>query len=166
MRRTPILLTVLLASWVAAGPALADGVLVLEEDSPAFGADGKLVENIGFETGKGGLTPVLRAGKQCPCTRTVSYSTALDGQTEIPIRVLRGRSREVASATHLGALNVEGIKARPAGYAHVRVTLRAHEGRIEIEASHVESGTPLAVRRVDARPASQGHANEWPPPKN
>lgn len=126
-----------------------DGSVVLEAATPALGSDGHLREHIGFETLGRSVTPVLEQGSECPCERTVSYSTALDRQTEIPIRVYRGTSERVEDSHPLGAYEVSGVRALPRGQAHVRVTLRIAAGRIELRAVDAADGRVLPIQRLD-----------------
>jgi molecular chaperone DnaK (HSP70) len=126
-----------------------DGGVVLEAASPALAADGRLLEHVGFETLGRTLTPILPSGGRCPCERTVSYTTALDDQTEIPIRVYRGNVQSVAAAQPLGSFEVVEVRPLPRGRAHVRVTLRADQGRIEMRAVDASDGRVLPLRRVD-----------------
>jgi molecular chaperone DnaK (HSP70) len=126
-----------------------DGGVVLEAASPALGADGRLLEHVGFETLGRTLTPILTRGGQCPCEKTVSYTTALDGQTEIPIRVYRGDAGSVTAAQPLGSWEVVEVRPLPRGQAHVRVTVRADQGRIEMRAVDAGDGRVLPLRRLD-----------------
>lgn len=128
---------------------LPDGSVVLEQSTPALDGQKTLVEHIGFETLGRTVTPVLERGRVCPCEKTVSYTTALDGQTEIPIRVYRGTAATANAAHPLGTWEVAGVRALPRGQAHVRVTLRVEHGRIELRAVDAADGRVLPLRRVD-----------------
>jgi molecular chaperone DnaK len=134
-----------------AGTAVAgaEGVLSLESRTSALGGEGKLVEHVGFLTGGDGMTPILRSGKRCPCTKTVSYSTAVDGQTEIPIVVLRGTTRQASTSSLVAAVAIRGLEPRPAGFTHVRVGLHVDaEGALTISAQRAADQSPLSVVRV------------------
>ena len=143
-----------LAGGAVAEPGQDPAPVVLEEPSPALGADGVLREHVGFETLGGVLTPVLRKGRRCPCERTVSFTTAVDGQTAIPLRVYRGASDRLEEAAALGSFEIRGIAAQPRGQAHVRVTLRLAGTRLELSATNPRGDRTLPIAATDpARPA-------------
>jgi molecular chaperone DnaK (HSP70) len=137
----PLLAAVLLACQAAPdGPGV-----VVESDSPAI-REGAVVEAVGIRTGPDGFAPLLRAGCAVPCERTFQFSTVVDGQTEIPVSILRGGSK-VASENHaLGDFVVTGVPARPAGQAQVSLTLLAADDAIRLSAEDA-SGAPLAIER-------------------
>jgi hypothetical protein len=139
---------------LASGPASAGdpaGRLRLTGAAPALSAAGELEEHIGVGMTDGRMAPILRADRPCrPCQRTVSYTTAVDGQTSIPLVLLRGASVVPGAARPVAALEIRGLAPAPAGRAHVRLTLGAETGDLWVEAVDAESGAPLSVVRVDA----------------
>ena len=153
--------TIGLLAWVGAWPVAAEdsetrpGEVVLETESPGW-AEGKLTQHVGFRVGESGLAPILRQGARCPCERRADFSTALARQTEIPLQIWRGPSRDLGDATLLGEWLVREVPAKPAGEALVHVTLRAEDGRITLLATDGESGRPLPITRSEPRAASPG----------
>lgn len=150
-----------------AGPVLARGDARAAEPpaplrlvgwAPARSESGALSEHIGVGLDDGRMAPILRAGSPCdPCRRTVSYSTAVDDQTEIPILLLRGAGTAPGEAVAVSALEVRGLAPAPAGRAHVRVTVGVDGRDLWLEARDARTGALLPMVRVggtDALPAA------------
>jgi molecular chaperone DnaK (HSP70) len=141
-RARPLLAALLLAC----GAPEADGPgVVVEADSPAI-RDGAVAEVVGIRTGSDGFAPLLRPGCALPCERTFQFSTAVDGQTEIPVSLFRGGSKKASENHALGEFRVSGVPAKPAGQAQVSLTLLAADGAIRLSAEDA-SGAPLPIAR-------------------
>ncbi|MGH0034856.1 MAG: hypothetical protein ACQGVK_07485 [Myxococcota bacterium] len=135
---------------LASAPGAADAPrpepLRLAGAAPAVSSEGVLVEHLGVALGDGRMAPVLRAGQPCRfCERTVDYSTAVDGQTEIPILLLRGRATGPGEARPVAAVQIVGVAPAPAGRGHVRVTLGIDGADVWVAARDAASGRALAV---------------------
>jgi molecular chaperone DnaK (HSP70) len=63
----------------------ATNFVVLERNSPAIGADGTLVQDIGLETIGGVMTPLLKTGCVTPCRDAEIFSTAQDNQPQLQV---------------------------------------------------------------------------------
>lgn len=141
-RLRPLLAALVLA---CGAPEPAGPGVVVEADTPAI-RDGAVVEAVGIGTGPDGFAPLLRPGCALPCERTFQFSTAVDGQTEIPVSLFRGASKTASENHALGDFTVTGVPARPAGQAQVSLTLLAADGAIRLSAED-GAGAPLAIAR-------------------
>ncbi len=107
---------------------------VVERDSPIAGADGVLVEALGIETSGGQFTPILPRGMPVPAARTLNFGTAIDGQAEIRLHLLRGMSPEIAGNRSLGWVRIGGLRAGPEARARAAVSFQVSGGEILLTA--------------------------------
>ena len=134
-----------LCACTAQSPAAS---IVVEEQSPAAGVEGKLAQAVGIETLGSVFTPLLQAGCALPCSISQVFSTAEDNQPHIDIRPFRGKCRLVAECHSLGSFRISGFSSMPRGEVAVTVTLRAEPGRITLSAEEAGSNYALSVSRV------------------
>ncbi len=146
--------TALLAMTLAACSGMSTVTVVwelVEAPSPAVDtARGELVEGVGIETLGGVFTPILEAGCRLPCSRTETFSTAADGQTEIQLSLFRSSGAKlVGEATSLGDYSVVELPAKPRGVVQVEVMFVADESGVRIMArqtDHADSEIILPKR--------------------
>ena len=118
---------------------------VVETDSPAVGADDKLVESIGIETYGGTFTPLLFEGTATPCSVSEIFSTAVANQDEIMLSLYRGTAREVADCDHIGQFQVVGIPPAQAGTPQIEITFTVHGDTVLLSAKDLTTGTSLRI---------------------
>jgi molecular chaperone DnaK len=119
---------------------------VLERNSPAIGADGTLVQDIGLETIGGVMTPLLKTGCVTPCRDAEIFSTAQDNQPQLQVTLWRGNDRLVSNNSLVGRCYVLEIPLAPRGTPKIEVTFEAAEKEIRIQAADKTSGKALAIK--------------------
>lgn len=127
--------------------AAAPGRIDIESPSPATGG-GRLDEAIAIETSAGRLAPILERGCALPCTETVTFGTADDGQSEIALYVFRGDGPTTEGATALGAFEIVGFPLVSGEEVEVRVTFGADGGGVWVEPAPGER-QEVVVRRIE-----------------
>ncbi|MEE9608284.1 MAG: Hsp70 family protein [Myxococcota bacterium] len=120
----------------------------VEGSSPAVGQGARLAEAVGIATDEGAFSPILKAGCELPCERAVFFSTAFDGQTELPLVIYRGHAALVKENRYLGNFTVTGILPAPRGKRLIEVTLRADSDGISLGVEDA-GGAQVGVRLVD-----------------
>ncbi len=105
---------------VAVGAAIQGGVLSGDLKEMALLDVTPLT--LGVETLGGKMTPLIQANTTIPTSKTETFSTAADGQTEVTINVLQGNRPMAAQNRTLGQFNLTGIPPAPRGIPQVDVT--------------------------------------------
>lgn len=105
---------------VAVGAAIQAGVLKGE-------VKGLLLLDVtpltlGIETLGGVSTPMIPRNTTIPTKKSQVYSTAVDGQTEVEIKVLQGERPMASDNKLLGRFNLVGIPPAPKGTPQIEVT--------------------------------------------
>jgi molecular chaperone DnaK (HSP70) len=133
---------------VACEPGNADDArLMVESDSPATQGS-VLAEAISIETSKGQLAPILAADCPLPCSETVTFESAEEGQGEILIYVFRGNSESTDAAVSLGTFEIAGLPPTSGDAVEVQVSFRADRAGVSL-AIEAGSGAGATLRRVD-----------------
>jgi len=70
----------------------------------------------------GVMTTMIEANTTIPTSKTETYSTAADGQTEVTIHVLQGNRSMAIDNRTLGRFNLSGIPPAPRGLPQIDVT--------------------------------------------
>jgi hypothetical protein len=130
---------------------------VLEQDSPAIDARGKLTQAIGIERPRGTLMPFLMAGAVQPAMEARTYGTANPEQTQILLHIVRGNSERIIEDHSLGWIRLTGFRAGPNGKAAVAVALRVADGNIVLAAVDVSTRQPVVIEPIESpiSPTSQ-----------
>ena len=155
---------------VAVGAAIQAGVLggevrdvVLLDVTPL---------TLGVET-LGGITDkLIERNTTIPTRKSKTYTTAVDGQTEVEIHVLQGE-REMAQYNHsLGSFHLAGIPPAPRGIPQIEVTFDIDaNGIVNVSAKDKATGkeqsitisgsTRLSKEEIDKMMRdAEGHAEE------
>lgn len=102
---------------------------------------------LGVETLGGLMTPLIEANTTIPTSKTETFSTASDGQTEVTIHVLQG-NREIAGANRsLGRFNLIGIDPAPRGLSQIDVTFDIdRNGILKVSARDKGTGQEHSIR--------------------
>ncbi len=77
---------------------------------------------LGIETLGGVMTPLIPRNTTIPTSKSESFSTAADNQTQVEIHVLQGERPLAADNRTLGKFNLDGIPPAPRGVPQVEVT--------------------------------------------
>ena len=114
---------------------------------------------LGVETAGGVRTPVVPRNSTVPCRVTHRFSTYLDRQPSVRIKVLEGE-RSRASACHaLGTFELAPIPPLPKGQPVIEVTFHVNvDGILAVSAVETSSqvSRALEVTRWNAQKASEG----------
>ncbi|MBO7394006.1 MAG: molecular chaperone DnaK [Abditibacteriota bacterium] len=129
---------------VAIGAAIQGGVLggevkdvVLLDVTPL---------TLGVET-LGGITDkLIERNTTIPVRKSKTYTTAVDGQTEVEINVLQGE-REMAQYNHsLGRFHLNGIPSAPRGIPQIEVTFDIDaNGIVNVSAKDLATGKQQSI---------------------
>jgi molecular chaperone DnaK (HSP70) len=147
MRGTAFLILSLAVITGCGGQSPSVPATVVEAQSPAVGADGKLAESIGIETLGGVFTPLLSRGTAAPCSVSETFSTATDNQSHILLKPYRGTARLVAECHLLGPFQVTGVPPAPRGTPQIEVTLAVQDRRILLSARNLATGESMQISR-------------------
>ena len=107
---------------VALGAAIQGGVLSGEQ-----GTEGLLLLDVtplslGVETLGGVMTKIITRNTTIPTKKSETFSTAVDGQSNVEIHVLQGEREMSNDNKSLGQFRLDGIPAAPRGVPQVEVT--------------------------------------------
>jgi molecular chaperone DnaK len=103
--------------------------------------------SLGIETLGGVFTRLIPRNTNIPFKKTMTFSTAVDGQTEVEIKVLQGE-RDIASQNKLlGSFNLVGIPPASKGVPKIDVTFDIDaNGIVHVSARDVATGKEHQIR--------------------
>jgi len=78
--------------------------------------------SLGIETYGGVFTRVIERNTTIPTSRSQTFSTAADGQTQVEVHVLQGERPMATDNKSLGRFILDGIPPAPRGTPHIQVT--------------------------------------------
>ena len=122
--------------------------IVVEDKIPIVRADRTTTEALGIETLGGVFTPLIKPGTVVPCSLSEVFSTAVDGQSQIAVTLVRGTNQMAARNHALGQFQVVGVPSAPRGTPQVEVTFTITERQILLSARDLTRKTKLRVQRV------------------
>ncbi len=102
---------------------------------------------LGVETLGGVATPLIEANTTIPTSKTETFSTAADNQTEVTINVLQGNRPMASDNRVLGRFNLTGIAPAPRGLPQIAVTFDIdRNGILSVTAKDKATGKEQSIR--------------------
>ena len=129
---------------VAVGAAIQGGVLAGEvKDILLLGVTPL---SLGVETLGGVMTKMITRNTTVPTKKSETYSTAVDGQTNVEIHVLQGEREMASDNKSLGTFRLDGIPAAPRGVPQIEVTFDIDaNGILSVTAKDKGSGKEQSI---------------------
>ena len=102
---------------------------------------------LGIETMGGVMTKLIDANTTIPAKKSEVFSTAVDNQTAVTIRVLQGERPMAAQNKSIGQFNLEGIAPARRGVPQIEVTFDIDaNGILNVSAKDKATGKEQAIR--------------------
>ena len=93
------------------------------------------------------MTPLIEANTTIPTSKTETFSTAADGQTEVTINVLQGNRPMAIDNRTLGRFNLTGVAPAPRGLPQIDVTFDIdRNGILSVSAKDKATGKEQSIR--------------------
>jgi molecular chaperone DnaK len=103
--------------------------------------------SLGVETVGGFCEAVIKRNAAIPVEQTRVFTTALDGQAEVRVRIVQGESRRLAENQPLGEILLGGIRQAARGQVKIGVTfVMDADGTLGVRAKDLESGREQTIR--------------------
>ncbi len=130
---------------VAVGAAIQGSILAGDKDDIVLLDVTPLT--LGVETLGGVMTPMIEANTTIPTSKTETYTTAADAQTEVTIHVLQGNRPMASDNRSLGRFNLTGIAPAPRGIPQIEVTFDIDaNGIISVSAKDKATSKEQSIR--------------------
>jgi len=130
---------------VAAGAAIQGAVLSGDKDDIVLLDVTPLT--LGLETLGGVVTKLIDANTTIPTSKSETFSTAADGQTEVTIHVLQGNRAMAVDNRTLGQFNLSGIAPGPRGIPQIDVVFDIdRNGIISVSAKDKATGKEQSIK--------------------
>ena len=129
---------------VAVGAAIQGGVLAGEVKDILLLDVTPL--SLGVETLGGVMTKMITRNTTIPTKKSETYSTAVDGQTNVEIHVLQGEREMAGDNKSLGTFRLDGIPPAPRGVPQIEVTFDIDaNGILSVTAKDKGSGKEQSI---------------------
>jgi len=129
---------------VAVGAAIQGGVLAGEVKDILLLDVTPL--SLGVETLGGVMTKMIGRNTTIPTKKAETYSTAVDGQTNVEIHVLQGEREMASDNKSLGTFRLDGIPPAPRGVPQIEVTFDIDaNGILSVTAKDKGSGKEQSI---------------------
>jgi len=103
--------------------------------------------SLGLETLGGIFTKLIPSNSTIPTKKSQVFSTAVDNQTEVEVKVLQGERYMAADNKLLGRFNLVGIPPAPKGVPQIEVTFDIDaNGIVNVSAKDKATGKEQAIR--------------------
>ena len=144
---------------VAIGAAIQGGVLAGEVKDILLLDVTPL--SLGVETLGGVMTKMITRHTTVPTKKAETYSTAVDGQTNVEIHVLQGEREMASDNKSLGTFRLDGIPAAPRGVPQIEVTFDIDaNGILSVTAKDKGSGKEQSISITGASTLSDNEVEK------
>ncbi len=144
---------------VAVGAAIQGGVLAGEVKDILLLDVTPL--SLGVETLGGVMTKMITRNTTVPTKKSETYSTAVDGQTNVEIHVLQGEREMASDNKSLGTFRLDGIPAAPRGVPQIEVTFDIDaNGILSVTAKDKGSGKEQSISITGASTLSDNEVDK------
>ena len=144
---------------VAIGAAIQGGVLAGEVKDILLLDVTPL--SLGVETLGGVMTKMITRNTTVPTKKSETYSTAVDGQTNVEIHVLQGEREMASDNKSLGTFRLDGIPAAPRGVPQIEVTFDIDaNGILSVTAKDKGSGKEQSISITGASTLSDNEVEK------
>ena len=144
---------------VAVGAAIQGGVLAGEVKDILLLDVTPL--SLGVETLGGVMTKMISRNTTVPTKKTETYSTAVDGQTNVEIHVLQGEREMASDNKSLGTFRLDGIPPAPRGVPQIEVTFDIDaNGILSVNAKDKGSGKEQSISITGASTLSDNEVDK------
>ena len=144
---------------VAVGAAIQGGVLAGEVKDILLLDVTPL--SLGVETLGGVMTKMITRNTTVPTKKTETYSTAVDGQTNVEIHVLQGEREMASDNKSLGTFRLDGIPPAPRGVPQIEVTFDIDaNGILSVNAKDKGSGKEQSISITGASTLSDSEVDK------
>jgi Fe-S protein assembly chaperone HscA len=97
--------------------------------------------SLGIEIMGGVMNALITRNSKIPAVTKEVFTTYVDGQTSVAIRVFQGERELVADNRSLGSFSLDGIKPQPAGAPRIEVSfILDADGILKVSAKDLKSG--------------------------
>ena len=144
---------------VAVGAAIQGGVLAGEVKDILLLDVTPL--SLGVETLGGVMTKMITRNTTIPTKKSETYSTAVDGQTNVEIHVLQGEREMASDNKSLGTFRLDGIPPAPRGVPQIEVTFDIDaNGILSVTAKDKGSGKEQSISITGASTLSENEVEK------
>ena len=144
---------------VAVGAAIQGGVLAGEVKDILLLDVTPL--SLGVETLGGVMTKMINRNTTVPTKKAETYSTAVDGQTNVEIHVLQGEREMASDNKSLGTFRLDGIPPAPRGVPQIEVTFDIDaNGILSVTAKDKGSGKEQTISITGASTLSDDEVDK------
>ena len=144
---------------VAVGAAIQGGVLAGEVKDILLLDVTPL--SLGVETLGGVMTKMITRNTTVPTKKSETYSTAVDGQTNVEIHVLQGEREMASDNKSLGTFRLDGIPSAPRGVPQIEVTFDIDaNGILSVTAKDKGSGKEQTISITGASTLSDNEVDK------
>ena len=129
----------LVAKSYSPSSAKFDATTTTAEHYP--GHDARKRAPVGIAVANDEFLTMLHGGVEVPTQAAKVFTTTVDGQASIAVKILKGWSRRASENQMVGLLELGGLPPAPAGSRQISITMKLNEdGKIKVEARDVDSG--------------------------
>jgi len=117
--------------------------------------------SLGVETLGGVMTKMISRNTTVPTKKAETYSTAVDGQTNVEIHVLQGEREMASDNKSLGTFRLDGIPPAPRGVPQIEVTFDIDaNGILSVNAKDKGSGIEQSISITGASTLSDNEVDK------